>query len=648
MKRLFSGLLALLLLGAQPLRAQTELQRLLEQGEAQPHAALAALRALPPADSADEQARRRHVEASLLLLDGQLDAAVELYPGGEAGQAAGLYTRARVARLRGRLAESAALLERSLGLQRGACEPQPGSACDGRLYFDSLLQRARVHEALDESLQAEQLLQRALVVARDIAPPGLGVTVLGDLALSAQRRDQTERAQELLAEAVREAGDQPLRLAETKLTEASLARRAGRFAQRRDALLAALELAGDVPRIAGLALNNLSDHHLISDEPAQARRYALRALERPSLEPVREQSLRHNLAVALIRLRDFDAARAQIVQAARLLPPEVLTDRERAEELRDLGSAWAATGQWREALRAYHEERRLTEQADARERDNALAALRQSLAVRTQQAEMELRRERDAVLERRLANQQKLRWAGWLAAVLVGLCLLIGSLLWLGSRAAHRRLQRSRQQLQTLNERDPLTQLGNRRAFQQAMAARGERPFEGGLLLIDLDHFKRINDQQGHAIGDQVLQAVAQRLAAQVRKDDLLVRWGGEEFLLYAPGLNVSNLRLLAQRLLRTLEATPLALDDGRSLAVTASLGFGLFPLPPDRPAFGWEQALSWVDLALYAAKNAGRARGMGIVSARLPDATAIARVEDDFEGAALANRVELVQITAG
>jgi len=630
------------------LLASPEVERLLEDGEAQPRQALQQLRSLPPAADEAALARRRHAEAKLLLLTGDLDAVLAVHGGAAAGSAGDLYARSRVARLRGQLSEAVELLERGLALQRADCEPQPRPACDPGLYFDSLLQRARLHDALDERLQSEQVLQRALRLAQASGVAGRAALVLADLAQQAQLQDQGDRARQLLEEARRDAANLPLRLAQVRLAEAVVARRAGQYAQRRQALEAALALASGAPRLVAIARNNLSDHFLLSGEPAQARQLAEQALAEPVLDPVLEQSLRHNLAVSLIRLRDFDATREQVRRAERLLPAGALTDRERAEELRDLGSAWAAAGQWRDALRFFHAERELTERADARERDNALAALRQSLEARTQETNLALERERAAVLERTLRNQQVLRWLVWLGSVLVGLCLLIGLLLWIGSRAAHQRLQRSREQLQTLSERDPLTQLGNRRAFQQLMGALGERPFEGGLLLVDLDHFKRINDGQGHAVGDQVLQAVARRLAAQVRKDDLLVRWGGEEFLVYAPGLNAMGIRQLATRLLRAVELEPLALDGGKQLTVSASLGFAVFPLPPHHRPFDWERAVNWVDLALYAAKNAGRARGVGIVSANLVDDTALAQIEADFEGAALAARLELIQVIAG
>ena len=89
------------------------------------------------------------------------------------------------------------------------------------------------------------------------------------------------------------------------------------------------------------------------------------------------------------------------------------------------------------------------------------------------------------------------------------------------------------------SERDPLTNLANRRHFlsvMQAEQARGgaEAGFDGALLLVDIDHFKHVNDSHGHAAGDIVLCEVARRLNEAVRGDDLVVRWGGEEFLVLA------------------------------------------------------------------------------------------------------------------
>ena len=623
------------------------MENLLQSGEQRPLPALQALRALPPADAATA-ARRQHIEARLLLLAGAPEQAQRLYAGEATETPAGLYLRARLQRRRGDEAEAGLLLDRSLALLEALCKA-PAAGCDGRLLHDTRLQRARAHLALEETGPAQRLLELALQTAREAGSAERAAQLLGELAELQQRLGDVKRSKDLLAEAQALAAELPLRLAQLKIVESYIARRDDDLDGQRQALEQALALALDAPRLAQLARANLADNHLSTGRPAQARALLEQALADPERPPdaMFEYGLRHNLAVALIQLRTVDAARQQLQLAERLQPEVAQSVRMRAEALRELGKAWAGIGQWAEALKLYHQERQLTSAADERERNAALTELRQSLEARTREAEVALLREQQTLQERTLANQQVIRWLGVLGGILVGLVLLIGGLLWLGSQAAHRRLRRSREQLQTLNERDPLTQLGNRRAFQQAMAARGDEAFVGGLLLVDLDHFKRINDQLGHGVGDQVLQAVAQRLAAQVRKDDLLVRWGGEEFLLFAPKLTQPGMRQLAQRLLRALENQPLALDDGRTLPVTASLGFGVFPLPPHQRPFSWEQAVNWVDLALYAAKNAGRARGVGIQSANLIDDTALAQIEADFEGAALAARVELVQVTA-
>ena len=100
-------------------------------------------------------------------------------------------------------------------------------------------------------------------------------------------------------------------------------------------------------------------------------------------------------------------------------------------------------------------------------------------------------------------------------------------------RGTQLRLEASRGQLQAQSERDPMTNLANRRHFHAVMTTLcGQSGFEGGLLLVDLDHSKHINDAQGHAAGDQVLIEVAKRLNEAVRSDNGMVGWGGEEFLI--------------------------------------------------------------------------------------------------------------------
>ena len=152
---------------------------------------------------------------------------------------------------------------------------------------------------------------------------------------------------------------------------------------------------------------------------------------------------------------------------------------------------------------------------------------------------------------------------------------------------------------------DALTGLPNRRLLRdrcvQLMAAAEREAGEMALLFIDLDHFKRINDSLGHGIGDEVLCAVAQRLAAAVRKVDTLARLGGDEFVIALPGIQAAGAADVAARVL-DLCATPFAVG-GHDLALTPSLGIAVYPAD----GHDFDTLLRNADAAMYRAKDAGR-----------------------------------------
>lgn len=159
-------------------------------------------------------------------------------------------------------------------------------------------------------------------------------------------------------------------------------------------------------------------------------------------------------------------------------------------------------------------------------------------------------------------------------------------------------------------ERDPLTGLLNRRGFEAAVAE-AMRPTEEGrerggaaLLVIDLDHFKRVNDTHGHAAGDAVLGAIGPRLRGALRAGDVMGRMGGEEIAVYLPAIGPTGAEDAAQRLCAVVRNARFALPDGGALPVTVSIGGawtgGRVQL---------DLLLDRADAALYAAKRAGRDR---------------------------------------
>lgn len=125
------------------------------------------------------------------------------------------------------------------------------------------------------------------------------------------------------------------------------------------------------------------------------------------------------------------------------------------------------------------------------------------------------------------------------------------------------------------------------------------------LVMVDLDHFKQVNDTVGHGGGDQALTHVAQCLRDTCRAMDLAVRYGGEEFVVLLPNTTRAEAVELAERIRHTLERTPFTLKDGRSLRLTASLGVASEPGRPDSSLDIVQRA----DAALYRAKGGGRNR---------------------------------------
>ncbi len=155
---------------------------------------------------------------------------------------------------------------------------------------------------------------------------------------------------------------------------------------------------------------------------------------------------------------------------------------------------------------------------------------------------------------------------------------------------------------------DALTGLPNRRQLEDGGAEIVEQARADGdavaLLLCDLDRFKRINDTHGHAVGDEVLRAIAQRLADLTRPQDLLARFGGEEFVILLPGTDEVTGAAIAQRIRRGISAQPVQTSAGE---MSATISIGLASSAP--AAVPMSDLLREADRALYEAKAQGRDR---------------------------------------
>jgi len=262
------------------------------------------------------------------------------------------------------------------------------------------------------------------------------------------------------------------------------------------------------------------------------------------------------------------------------------------------------------------------------------------------------------------ANVDSGSWwqTSWMEMGTFGVVLLICATLW--SRYRDRRenerleravaersaeLARANRELQEVSLCDPLTGLRNRRFFQNmipADASQAVRAYRGSevygrdhrdlmFFLVDIDHFKDVNDEYGHDAGDRVLVQIAQRLSRVVRESDFLIRWGGEEFLVVFRAAERNDGALLAARILRSINSVEFDLGNERRLARSCSVGWAAFPwLPPACSDLSVEEVLRLADRGLYLAKQGGRNQAVGVVPANAP------AINSSTSGAAGANVV--------
>ena len=203
-----------------------------------------------------------------------------------------------------------------------------------------------------------------------------------------------------------------------------------------------------------------------------------------------------------------------------------------------------------------------------------------------------------------------------------------------------RTLQLKSAELEAASLSDPLTGLHNRRYLTEHIerdVAFALRQHEGAarqgatalpahadltFFLIDLDHFKQVNDVHGHAAGDAVLVQMRGRLQQVFRACDHLVRWGGEEFLVVAVGSSRGHASELAERVRLAVSQRPFDLGGGETASLSCSIGFACLPLAPEYgTALDWTDVVNVADAALYQVKREGRNGWLGVVRARVASA---------------------------
>ncbi len=180
---------------------------------------------------------------------------------------------------------------------------------------------------------------------------------------------------------------------------------------------------------------------------------------------------------------------------------------------------------------------------------------------------------------------------------------------------AFERLRVTNLALAEASQTDQLTALHNRRYLLSRVAEIFLPGSSVGVLQIDLDHFKQVNDNYGHAVGDGVLRTMGRLLAAARRESDITARWGGEEFLLLLRDVDVAAVWQIAERLRATVAAQAFADGRGGTIRLTCSIGFSLYSLTAGASGEAFQLVLELADMALYRAKARGRNTCMGLLA---------------------------------
>ena len=532
---------------------------------------------------------------------------------------------------------------------------RPAAGCDYRVAWQALSVLGREARRRRAPEQAVESLRAAVHLALRAGDDWRRAVALGQLARALSDSGKGEAARQALDQAERVARQvaEPALSAQLRFDEMSVVSHDGYASRRRDLLEEALALARAARHqpleIAVLAY--LSDYDVKTGAPQRALKAIEAALPLARLRGMRrtEAVLNSNAGLASItlgRAADGHAAMEHSLALWRSLGLRL----DETNVLHEFGEAFLAAGDARTALALYHRERALRRDIDLADRERALQDLTSRYDTELRQRRIELLQSENALKTAELGNRA-LRERVWAIGVAtLTLAAALAMLLYWRVREANRELARSQVSLRRQSERDPLTGLANRRHFHALMQQRAReggvlRGYEGALLLLDIDHFKAINDRHGHAGGDAVLSEVARRLALAVREEDLLARWGGEEFLVATRRLSPQQVSVLAERLMHAVADAPVELPgSGALLRLTASIGHASLPLPgrgatPARP-IGWERGLKLADAALFLAKRQGRNRAVALVDLRTDDEATVRAVEGDLEAAVAGGHV--------
>lgn len=432
----------------------------------------------------------------------------------------------------------------------------------------------------------------------------------------------------------------------------------GKYSEARLAFEKLLGVAIDakIPSAEAIALVNLSDHYLLMREYGKAETFARRALEKA--EPIDD---RDSVAVGKANLGFALGGQGKISQAVPYVK-EVIDYYKKTGSKADveaitgeLASMYENAGMFKEALETVRAQQAISDELFTTERSKAVSSLQEQFNAEQRQKQIELLAKENDLKDSELHNrrlQQIVAMLGVLLAVLGGAVIFM---LYRKANKANLELKEVNTKLEFFAVRDPLTGLYNRRSFVDMMrnrvvVAEADRRQDGAdnpdcMILMDIDEFKHINDTYGHAIGDAVLTEVARRLKSSVRDTDMVLRWGGEEFLIFSPKANTAQITRLVERVLRAIGESRFHIGEF-DVPVTVTAGFISLPFSGiSEEVCDWEKTLQIADMALFLGKAHGRNRAYGIGRLLVDKEDALPLLESNVGAAIEAKMVEVIEL---
>ncbi|MDN7138742.1 diguanylate cyclase [Pseudidiomarina sp. 1ASP75-14] len=380
-----------------------------------------------------------------------------------------------------------------------------------------------------------------------------------------------------------------------------------------DAFLEAAQVARDMgnARVEMLSYNNAGATKLHLNELNDATQYLQQGLViARRIGNINERSVTEfNLGYIKVLQEQYDAGITEMLAAAEVFNGFALK-REQAILLTHIARAYELAGRYQEQAETLKKQAALRQEVAETQREQQINELQVRYEAAEKSYEIKLLEQQAELQRQELASQERKQDFVVLAGAFMLVLLIVFAGVYRKTRKLNLLLNKANAELQEQSLRDPLTGLHNRRAIYDRLLRDEQRIYTGNhaVFILDIDHFKTINDKYGHSIGDEVLIEFGRRLKQATRSSDMAIRWGGEEFLLILENVQTEQVMQVARKLLTEIGEKPFHTSAGR-LHITLSGGCTVMTSAKEQMPPNWDDTVRLVDELLYQAKNEGRNR---------------------------------------